>query len=85
MDDNPSLSEAFKNDMKASYSGVFYLRFIEDQWTNAAGAVYSMWNEDRHKIAHADLPPIARTLAVGMHYGTTNTTAALLLGLTDEP
>lgn len=85
MDDNPSLSDQFKAEMRASYAGVFYLRFIEGQWTNAAGAVYSMWNEDRHLIDHANLPPIARTLAVGMDYGTTNTTAALLLGLTDEP
>lgn len=85
MDDNPSLSDQFKAEMRASYAGVFYLRFIEGQWTNAAGAVYSMWNEDRHLIDHANLPPIARTLAVGMDYGTTNTTVALLLGLTDEP
>lgn len=84
MEDNPSLSEQFKADMRASYAGVFYLRFILGQWTNAEGAVYSMWNEDKHTIAHADLPPIARTLAVGMDYGTTNTTAAVLLGLTDE-
>ncbi|QIK64160.1 PBSX family phage terminase large subunit [Leucobacter viscericola] len=85
MDDNPSLSESFKNDMKASYAGVFYQRFIQGLWTNAEGAVYPMWNEDKHLIKHEDLPPIKRTLAVGMDYGTTNTTAALLLGLTDEP
>lgn len=84
MDDNPSLSDEFKADMRASFAGVFYLRFIEGKWTNAEGAVYSMWDEQRHLIDHADLPPISRTLAVGMDYGTTNTTAALLLGLTDE-
>lgn len=85
MDDNPSLSEQFKTEMKASYAGVFYQRFIRGEWTNAAGAVYSMWDETKHLVAHADLPPIRRTLAVGMDYGTTNTTAALMLGLTDEP
>ncbi|WP_449281241.1 PBSX family phage terminase large subunit [Leucobacter sp.] len=84
MDDNPSLSDQFKAEMKASYAGVFYQRFIQGLWTNAEGAVYSMWNEDRHLIKHADLPPIARTLAVGMDYGTTNPTVAILLGLTDE-
>lgn len=84
MDDNPSLSERFKDEMKASYTGVFYQRFIRGEWTNAAGAVYAMWNEDRHLVKHADLPPIARTLAVGIDYGTTNTTVALLLGITDE-
>jgi PBSX family phage terminase large subunit len=85
MDDNPSLSDQFKAEMKASYAGVFYQRFIQGLWTNAEGAVYSMWSEDRHLIKHADLPPIQRTLAVGMDYGTTNPTVAVLLGLTDEP
>lgn len=84
MNDNPSLSEQFKAEMRASFTGVFYQRFIEGLWTNAAGAVYSMWDERRHLIKHADLPPISRTLAIGMDYGTTNTTVALLLGLTDE-
>lgn len=84
MEDNPSLSEQFKAEMRASFAGVFYLRFIEGQWTNAEGAIYSMWNEDRHLIRHADLPPITRTLAVGIDYGTTNPTVALLLGITDE-
>ncbi len=84
MEDNPSLSEQFKAEMRASFAGVFYLRFIEGKWTNAEGAVYPMWDEKKHLIKHADLPPIARTLAVGMDYGTTNTTVALLLGITDE-
>lgn len=85
MNDNPSLSEQFKTEMRASFTGVFYQRFIEGKWTNAAGAVYPMWDERRHLIAHSNLPPISRTLAVGIDYGTTNTTVALLLGLTDEP
>src|SRR5690606_26942246 len=37
MEDNPSLSEQFKADMRASYSGVFYQRFINGEWTNAEG------------------------------------------------
>lgn len=85
MDDNPSLSDQFKAEMRASYAGVFYQRFIKGEWTNAEGAVYPMWDETKHRIPFDELPPIARTLAVGMDYGTTNTTVALLLGLTDEP
>ncbi|KKI18771.1 hypothetical protein XM48_10610 [Leucobacter sp. Ag1] len=84
MDDNPSLDPDYVRDTKAQFAGIFYQRMILGQWTNAAGAVYAMWDEDRHLVKHADLPPIARTLAVGMDYGTTNTTAALLLGITDE-
>lgn len=85
MDDNPTLSDAFKREMRASFAGVFYQRFIEGKWTNAEGAVYPMWDETKHQIHFEDLPPIARTLAVGMDYGTTNPTVALMLGITDEP
>jgi PBSX family phage terminase large subunit len=84
MDDNPSLDPDYVADMKRSYAGIFYQRMIEGEWTNAEGAVYPMWSEERHLIKHADLPPIARTLAVGMDYGTTNPTVAILLGITDE-
>lgn len=84
MDDNPSLDPDYVRDTKAQFAGLFYQRMILGKWTNAEGAVYPMWDEDRHLIKHADLPPIARTLAVGMDYGTTNPTVAILLGLTDE-
>ncbi|QIK63848.1 PBSX family phage terminase large subunit [Leucobacter viscericola] len=85
MDDNPSLEPDYVRDTKAQFEGLFYQRMIEGKWTNAEGAIYQMWSEDRHLIKHVDLPPIARTLAVGMDYGTTNTTAAVLLGITAEP
>lgn len=84
MDDNPSLEADYIADMKRSYSGVFYKRFIQGQWTNAAGAVYDMWDEDRHTIQYGKLPPMQRILSTSIDYGTTNTTAALLLGLTYE-
>lgn len=85
MDDNPSLDPDYVRDTKAQFAGVFFQRMILGQWTNAEGAVYPMWDEKRHLIKHSDLPPIARTLAVGMDYGTTNATVAILLGITDEP
>lgn len=85
MDDNPSLDPEYVRDTKAQFAGVFYQRMIQGLWTNAEGAVYPMWSEAKHLIKHEDLPPIARTLAVGIDYGTTNPTVALLLGITDEP
>lgn len=84
MSDNPSLDPDYIVDMMRSYAGIFYKRMIEGEWTNAEGAVYPMWDENKHLIKHEDLPPIARTLAVGMDHGTTNPTVAVLLGLTDE-
>ncbi|WP_264631515.1 PBSX family phage terminase large subunit [Microbacterium hydrothermale] len=85
MRDNPNLPAEYVADMEASFSGVFYDRMIKGEWTNAEGAVYPMWDPDRHVIPFADMPRISDVMGIGMDYGTTNTTAALMLGVTDEP
>lgn len=84
MDDNPSLEADYVAQMKASFSGVFYERFILGKWVAAAGAVYREYDDRRHLVEFADLPPLERCLAVGIDYGTTNTTAAVLVALTQE-
>lgn len=84
MRDNPNLSAQYIADMEASFSGIFYDRMIKGLWTNAAGAVYPMWDPARHVIPFADMPPLQNILGVGMDYGTTNATTAMMLGLTDE-
>jgi hypothetical protein len=52
---------------------------IDGAWVVAEGAIYDMLDLDRHVVT--DLPPIARWLAVGCDYGTTNDFVALALGL----
>lgn len=84
MEDNPTLSDEYKRDMRASYSGVFFDRMIRGEWTNAAGAVYPMWDPSRHVIPWAEMPPLQDMYGIGMDYGTTNATTGLLLGVTDE-
>lgn len=84
MKDNPNLSAQYIADMEASFSGVFHDRMIKGLWTNAAGAVYPMWDPKRHVIPFAEMPPMQDILGVGMDYGTTNATTAMMLGLTDE-
>jgi len=84
MKDNPNLSAEYIADMEASYSGVFYDRMIRGEWTNAAGAVYPMWDPARHVIPFDRMPRLQDVIGIGMDYGTTNTTTALMLGLTDE-
>lgn len=87
MDDNPQYFEggdpgpAYIADMKASYSGVFYDRMIKGLWTNAEGAVFDTWDRDKHIVPYASLPRMQRILGVGIDYGTTNATSAILLGL----
>ncbi|MEJ6554039.1 PBSX family phage terminase large subunit [Microbacterium esteraromaticum] len=84
MRDNPNLPAEYIADMERSYSGVFYQRMIKGEWTNAAGAVYPMWEPDRHMIRFDEMPPLRDIYGVGMDYGTTNATTGLMLGLTDE-
>jgi hypothetical protein len=81
MDDNPSLTEDYVRDMKASFTGVFYDRMIKGLWTNAEGAVFDSWDPDKHVIPHHQLPRMERILGVGVDYGTTNATSALMLGV----
>ncbi|QPZ39709.1 PBSX family phage terminase large subunit [Paramicrobacterium chengjingii] len=81
MDDNPSLTPEYVRDMKASFAGVFYDRFILGKWTNAEGAIFDMWDPAKHQIEWASLPPMWKLLAVGIDYGTTNPTSAILVGI----
>lgn len=81
MDDNPSLTPEYIRDMKASFSGIFYQRFIEGKWTNAEGAIYDGWDPAKHVVPWAQMPPMYRLLAVGMDFGTQHATSCVMLGL----
>lgn len=84
MDDNPSLSESYKDRMKRSYAGVFYQRMILGEWTNAAGAVFPMWDPARHVIEWEKTPRIYRTVAVATDFGTSHATSSIMLGMTQQ-
>jgi PBSX family phage terminase large subunit len=81
LDDNPALSEDYKNSIKREYTGLWYRRFILGHWVAADGAVYDMWEPSRHIVKWENLPQMVELFGVGVDYGTTNPTAALLLGL----
>ena len=78
IDDNPSLSEQYKTDLKKEYRGLWYQRFIEGKWVLAEGAVYDFYNESMHVIDHP--PGEALEYYVGVDYGTTNPFAAVMIG-----
>jgi len=47
LDDNPNLDPNSKRTIKASQSGVFFLRYILGRWVAAEGAIYgSAWSSD---------------------------------------
>jgi PBSX family phage terminase large subunit len=75
--DNPSLSPEYVADLSAEYVGLWRRRMIDGAWVVAEGAVYDMWDEARHVVTK--LPPMRRYW-LGVDYGTTNATSAILLG-----
>ncbi|WP_291280019.1 PBSX family phage terminase large subunit [Galactobacter sp.] len=81
IDDNPSLTDEYKDSIKAEFTGMWYRRFIAGEWVAAEGAIFPMWDPDTHVVDPDDLPPMQDVLAVGLDYGTQNATAALMLGL----
>ena len=79
MDDNPKLPAETKAFWRRQYTGLWFKRFILGQWVQAEGAVYDMWDEDRHVVD--EIPQIIQWISVGMDYGTSNPAHALLVGL----
>jgi len=79
LDDNPALDPAYVKALKSEYVGLWYRRFILGDWCLAEGSVYDMFDEQQHVVT--ELPAIASWISVGLDYGTTNPTSAVLLGL----
>src|SRR5690606_34479974 len=78
LDDNPTLDEAYKKALKASYKGLWYNRYILGEWALASGAIYDTYdhnNEFEHPF------PTPNYYIVGIDYGTTNATAACLCAI----
>lgn len=79
LDDNPHLDPQYVADLKVEYVGLWYKRFILGRWVQAEGAVFDMFDEDRHVVPV--LPEIHRWISLGIDYGTRNATAALVLAV----
>lgn len=78
LDDNPSLSEQYVAALSAEYVGLWRRRMIDGAWVVAEGAIFDMWDEQQHVV---DQLPEMRRRWLGIDYGTTNATSAVLLGL----
>lgn len=84
LDDNPALSEEYKNQIKSEFTGLWYKRFVEGLWVAAEGAIYDMWDPAKHTIAWDDLPEMRELISCSIDYGTTNPTVAGILGISAE-
>ena len=78
LDDNPSLDESYKEKIKASYSGMWYKRYILGEWAVAHGLVYDSY-DNNNVYEQTSMAP--NYLIMGIDYGTTNATAAILCGI----
>lgn len=84
LDDNISLSDRYKKNIKSAYEGVWFQRMILGLWVIAEGLIYPMFAKD-HIVTMADTSDIKFVKYwVGIDYGNTNATVFLLFGLTDN-
>jgi PBSX family phage terminase large subunit len=79
LEDNPTLDDKYKQQLKASYSGMWYNRYILGEWALAHGAIYDNYDKDNE---YENPFPAPTYCIVGVDYGTTNATAAVLCAVT---
>lgn len=78
LDDNPSLDPVYKENLKKEYSGMWYKRYILGEWAVAHGLIYDGYDE-LNEYSNPLEPP--NYYIVGIDYGTSNATAAVLCGI----
>jgi PBSX family phage terminase large subunit len=78
MDDNPVLTNEYKERMKRMYTGMWYKRYILGEWAVAHGLIYDAFdNENLYEHPFET----ANYYIVGIDYGTSNATAAVICGV----
>lgn len=78
LEDNLSLSQEYKDNIKAAYAGIFYDRFIRGLWVLADGIIYSMFDEKIHVVPTKDRPYFQKYVSVD--FGMQNPTTYGLFG-----
>ena len=78
LDDNPSLDEEYKKSLKSEYTGMWYKRYILGEWAVAHGLIYDAMDNDN---LYSDPQETPNYYIVGIDYGTSNATAAVLCGV----
>ena len=79
IDDNIFLDEAYKENLKKEYTGVFYQRFILGDFVRAEGIIFPEFANDptRWTIKREDVPKTFRTVEVGFDIGGNGSAYAL--------
>lgn len=81
MADNYALSEAYKADVAASFTGLWYKRMVLGLWVIAEGVIYDQFSLDKHGFDDHEAPAHFDGLDLTLDYGTQNPFHALLIGI----
>jgi PBSX family phage terminase large subunit len=81
IDDNPYLPPEYIQNLKHTYKGLWYRRYIDGEWVAAHGAIFDMFDINKHII---DITPKITKYFVGIDYGTVNPTVFILIGLGED-
>lgn len=79
IDDNPYVSQSYKDDLKKSLSGLFYKRNYLGLWCLAEGAIYDFFDAKLHVVARP--PKAAEYWIAAIDYGTRNPFCCLIIGV----
>ena len=79
LDDNKSLDNRYKENLKQSYSGLWYKRMVLGLWVMADGVIYDLFNHETMVVSKRQLPHMTHYY-IGVDYGNSNATVFLLIG-----
>lgn len=82
LDDNPSLSTSYKDNLRKEYKGLWFKRFILGDWVLAEGSIYDFFDTSIHVVKSPK--SYAKQYFLGIDYGTNNPFAAVLVGFNDD-
>lgn len=78
LDDNPYLTQSYKQTLKDTLTGLFYRRNYLGEWCLAEGAIFDFLDKQLHIVKRP--PRAAEFWIAGIDYGTSNAFACVLLG-----
>jgi len=76
LDDNPFLTQEYKDWLKSTYTGLWRKRMIEGKWAIAEGAVFGNFDPDKHVVSGRPVENMDQ-LRIGIDYGASNPTVFL--------
>jgi PBSX family phage terminase large subunit len=85
LDDNIFLPESYVQALRAEYTGMWFQRYIKGLWVLAAGAIYSMFDTEKHvRDLEQDRFRQIQRFILDCDYGTSNPTTFSLKGIWHE-